>query len=492
MTTEERNKRWSNGEGYNRYITEELNSFRKFAWKKQICEHFQGREGLEILDVGTGPGFFSCILSEEGHHLTGIDASEGMLACAAENARKLDVKPTFLHMDVNALTFEDETFDVIVLRNVSWTLQHPERVYTEFKRVLKPEGMLLIYDANWHMHWFDEEKMQRVRAREQRHLETYGKKEIVSGGDMEYFKTAPLTHTLRPDWDEKTLTSLGFDVTITEDIGRFVYEQWEKDLYGESPLFEICAVKQAMGDLKDNMHTYWQGRASSWRSDYTEEDLRPLADRVKKYLPDETLRVLDVGTGTGAVASSMALLGHKVTGIDLTSNMVRRARGNAQRLGFDIDYLVTAADDLPFAEDTFDVIISRLVTWALPEPEKTFRQWQKVLKPGGLLIYLDSNCYLYQYDKKAKAERDLVMEKTGSVHGGEKFDPTLCDDTAYHLPLSRYDRPFEWDNVILPRIGFDIIAEEISMPQNLLKYGIYNKGYSTSFLVVAKNGKALE
>ena len=36
----------------------------------------------------------------------------------------------------------------------------------------------------------------------------------------------------------------GFAVTVTEDVGRFVYEEWEKDLYGESPLFEICAVKQ--------------------------------------------------------------------------------------------------------------------------------------------------------------------------------------------------------------------------------------------------------
>ena len=436
--------------------------------------------------------FLSCILSEEGHNVTGIDASDGMLACARENAAKLGVSPTFMKMDLNEMTFEDDSFDAIVLRNVSWTLEHPERVYTEFKRLLRPEGILLIYDANWHMHWFDEELMKQVREREKRHFEKYGTNEHVSGGDMEYFRTAPLTHTYRPQWDEKTLENLGMEVTITEDIGRFVYEQWEKELYAGSPLFEICAVKPAAAGAKDKMHTYWQGRAESWGGDYSEEQLKPLAERVKRYLPEGILKVLDVGTGPGAVASSMAYLGHRVTGVDLTSNMVKRARANASRLGYDIDYLVTAADELPFADDSFDVVISRLVTWALPDPAKTFRQWQRVLRPGGLLIYLDSNCYLYQYDKEAMAARRLVYEKTGTVHGGEVFDPTLCDETAYTLPMSRFDRPFEWDNVMLPRLGFDIIAEEISFPQKLLKYGIYDRGFSTNFLIVAKNGKGLE
>ena len=65
MKKEEREKRWANGDSYNCYISKELSSFRKDAWKKQICSHFKGRTGLEILDLGTGPGFFACILSED-------------------------------------------------------------------------------------------------------------------------------------------------------------------------------------------------------------------------------------------------------------------------------------------------------------------------------------------------------------------------------------------------------------------------------------------
>ena len=325
MNRQDRYRRWENGENYNRYITGELNTFRKDAWKKQLSDHFGGRTDLEILDVGTGPGFFACILSEEGHKVTGIDASEGMLACARENAEKLGVHPVLLQMDLNEMTFDDESFDAIVLRNVSWTLQFPEKVYAEFKRMLRPGGILLIYDANWQLHWYDEAIMERVRAREARHLQKYGWEEIVSNGDLEYYATAPLTRIHRPEWDEKVLANLGFDVTITEDVGRFVYGDWEKELYGESPLFEICAVRRAAPAVQDKMHTYWQGRAASWGKDYTAEMLQPLADRVRRYLPEGELQVLDAGTGPGAVAAAMALLGHRVTGIDLTSNTIRRA-----------------------------------------------------------------------------------------------------------------------------------------------------------------------
>ena len=62
--------------------------------------------------------------------------------------------------------------------------------------------------------------------------------------DMEYYATAPLTSIYRPSWDEKTLKNLGMEVHITEDIGRWLYVVWEKDLYAVSPLFEICAVKK--------------------------------------------------------------------------------------------------------------------------------------------------------------------------------------------------------------------------------------------------------
>ena len=245
METAERNRPWADGEGYDRYIQEELNSFRKNAWKKQLGAHFRGKTGVKILDIGCGPGFFSCLLSEMGHQVTGVDYSEGMLACARANAGRLGVAPVFRQMDVNQLDFPDESFDAVVSRNVTWTLEHPREVYGEFLRVLRPGGIILIYDANWHLHFFDDELLEKVRAREQRYFEKYGRKEVVAVRDMKYFASAPLTSLMRPRWDLDTFRKMGQTASVTEDIGRFVYEEWEKDLYAESPLFEICVEKMA-------------------------------------------------------------------------------------------------------------------------------------------------------------------------------------------------------------------------------------------------------
>ena len=118
METEERASRWANGSNYNEYIQGEFNSFRKQAWKDQINKRitFKG-SGLDILDIGTGPGFFSCILSEEGHNVTGIDQSPGMLECAEENAERLNVHPKFIRVDVNDIDtrFPRESFDIMML-----------------------------------------------------------------------------------------------------------------------------------------------------------------------------------------------------------------------------------------------------------------------------------------------------------------------------------------------------------------------------------------
>lgn len=487
LSNAERAQRWAKGEGYNRYITSELQSFRKRAWKETLCGHFLPDETLDILDVGTGPGFFACILSEEGHRVTGIDSSEGMLSCARDNASKLAVRPIFRNMDANFLDFPDSSFDVIVTRNVTWTLARPEEVYTEFKRVLRPGGKLLIYDANWHMHYFDEELMCRVRAREQRHFEKYGRREVVCGDDMEYYISLPLSARPRPQWDRTVLERLGFRVSIREDVGQRVYEEWEKALYGESPLFEVCAVKGELCEDRSRVHQYWQKRASTFGGLPDAEAAAPWQERLRKYLPESRLKVLDAGTGCGFMASVLAMMGHEVTGIDLCSNMITRAKENAREKGLEINFLCTDAGELPFADDNFDLIVSRNVVWALTNPEEVLSQWRRVLKPGGLLLYFDGNHYYYHFNKEALAYRQAYHALAGSLHRNDPgtVDYSEMDNAARGLPLSRCNRPHEWDEPTLPALGYEIIAIEEEHPQELLKDGIA-EGYYTSFLVAAR------
>ena len=67
-------KGWQiSAQGYSGFIKEELNNYQRDIWTKLILEHAPSKEKMDILDVGTGPGFFAIILTISGHHVVGID-----------------------------------------------------------------------------------------------------------------------------------------------------------------------------------------------------------------------------------------------------------------------------------------------------------------------------------------------------------------------------------------------------------------------------------
>lgn len=160
-------KYWTNrAEGYSQVNLEELAGEKWPVWLSVIEEHMPKveRKRIRILDIGTGPGFFSIILSRAGYQVTAIDYTEEMLKKAKNNAGILADKIEWYQMDAQALRFADNTFDMIVSRNVTWNLEHPDRAYYEWMRVLKPSGVLLNFDANWYHHLFDEEKRAAYEA----------------------------------------------------------------------------------------------------------------------------------------------------------------------------------------------------------------------------------------------------------------------------------------------------------------------------------------
>ncbi len=105
--------------------------------------------------------------------------------------------------------------------------------------------------------------------------------------------------------------------------------------------------------------------------------------------PDGGMRILDAGTGTGAMAVLLAEMGHKVTGIDLSAAMLDAARSKARRSGLDVTFLEANAAVLPFDDESFDVVFSRHLFWTLPSPIRTLREWKRVARPGGLVAVAD-------------------------------------------------------------------------------------------------------
>ena len=147
-------------EGYSEINHKELNGMQKGAWLEVLKGQFpeKAKDEIKILDIGTGPGFFPVILAEAGYKVTAVDYTQEMLDTAKRNAGNLCERISFYKMDAQNLEFEDDVFDVVISRNLTWNLKDPKRAYEEWCRVLKPGGKLLNFDANWYGYLYDEEK----------------------------------------------------------------------------------------------------------------------------------------------------------------------------------------------------------------------------------------------------------------------------------------------------------------------------------------------
>ena len=159
---EENREYWTGrAAGYSEVNQVELSTVQRKKWKqciqKELVKHFPDRtvSSLSVLEVGTGPGFFAILLAELGVSVTAIDLTPAMLFEAVKNASSLAGTIRFLEMNAEALDFLDNSFDLVISRNLTWNLPQPETAYAEWVRVLKPGGLLLNFDANWYSYLFD-------------------------------------------------------------------------------------------------------------------------------------------------------------------------------------------------------------------------------------------------------------------------------------------------------------------------------------------------
>lgn len=99
-------------------------------------------------------------------------------------------------------------------------------------------------------------------------------------------------------------------------------------------------------------------------------------------------KVLDVGCGTGVVALTARRVGAKVTGLDLTPELLARAKEHSGVTGFDdIAWREGDVEDLPFSDDEYDVVLSQFGHMFAPRPEVAIKEMLRVLKPGGTIAF---------------------------------------------------------------------------------------------------------
>ena len=247
---------WTNrASGYSEVNKDELRTQQKAVWTRELTEQIEAAfpgvapENLRVLDMGCGPGFFSIILARAGYRVTAADYTPAMLDEARTNARNEGVEQAidFCRMDAENLEVASDTFDVMVSRNLTWNLPHPERAYAEWLRVLKPGGLLLNYDANWYAHLYDAE-LRRAYEADRQATQDAGIKDEYVGTDIDAMediaRQMPLSPVERPAWDEGVLRELGAaQVEVDPQVWERVFSPEERVNYASTPMFRVKARK---------------------------------------------------------------------------------------------------------------------------------------------------------------------------------------------------------------------------------------------------------
>lgn len=135
----------------------------------------------------------------------------------------------------------------------------------------------------------------------------------------------------------------------------------------------------------------WDARAERWDARAAANALAPdretELDRIWNALRlRRGARVLDAGCGTGQLAIGLAIRGARVTAIDLSPEMIRRAEAHAAEQGVDIEWRTADISQIGEPLAVYDAILARVALQFVPDVPGVLREFRRVLRPGGRLL----------------------------------------------------------------------------------------------------------
>lgn len=176
----------------------------------------------DVLDLGTGSGFVAFVHAALGHRVTATDLAEGMVEIARDRAATMAGAPDFRIGDAVAPDFAPGSFDAITNRYVMWTLREPEEALANWRRLLRPGGVLAVVDSTWFpegldanptpgfAQWYDEHVRRALPLAEARSIEATV--ELVRSAGFRDVTVTPLTSIL--ELDREYGVAPGHDVTL--------------------------------------------------------------------------------------------------------------------------------------------------------------------------------------------------------------------------------------------------------------------------------------
>jgi ubiquinone/menaquinone biosynthesis C-methylase UbiE len=131
---------------------------------------------------------------------------------------------------------------------------------------------------------------------------------------------------------------------------------------------------------------------AKWGVDFGEVGRTQVLGKVEKLLgraPGPFARSLEIGSGTGYFTLNLLQAGVVGSAVctDVSPGMLATLRGNAERLGLDVETAECDAAALPFEDASFDLVLGHAVLHHLPELDRSFSEFLRVLRPGGVLLF---------------------------------------------------------------------------------------------------------
>jgi SAM-dependent methyltransferase len=132
---------------------------------------------------------------------------------------------------------------------------------------------------------------------------------------------------------------------------------------------------------------------SKWGIDFGEVGQGQVIGKLRKVLGSALdrgfERSLEVGAGTGYFSLNLLRAGivDDATCTDISPGMLHTLAANAKRLGLTVKSLRADAESLPFAERSFDLVLGHAVLHHLPDLERAFSEFHRVLRPGGRIVF---------------------------------------------------------------------------------------------------------
>ncbi len=160
---------------------------------------------------------------------------------------------------------------------------------------------------------------------------------------------------------------------------------------------EVLRTADEIRDVNTRYHDVAaDGYDSKWGIDFGEVGRAQVTGKLRKILgpPAPAFdsgfeRSLEVGAGTGYFSLNLLSAGivRDATCTDISPGMVRALGANARRLGLEVKTARADAESLPFAAGSFDLVLGHAVLHHLPDLERAFAEFHRVLKPGGWIAF---------------------------------------------------------------------------------------------------------